>query len=60
MKYHYRLWFPMVGFHGSSFDKLCEKCQSVIEDALNEGFVIPCKTKLCNNEKDFKKIRIQI
>ena len=40
-QYLYRLWFPKVGYHGSSFDKLCGKCQGKIEEELNDGFVLP-------------------
>lgn len=40
-EYFYRLWFPMVGIHGSDFNQLCDKCQAKIEEELNDGFVLP-------------------
>ena len=46
-KFLYRLWFPMVGRHGSDFNKFCEKCQDEIERILEEdGYVIPTKVSL--------------
>lgn len=42
-KYLYRLWFSMVGTHGSDFNKFCEKCQDKIEEELEDGFVLPTK-----------------
>ena len=46
-KFLYRLWFPMVGRHGSDFNKFCEKCQDEIERILEEdGFVVPTTIEL--------------
>lgn len=45
-KYIYRLWFPMVDYHGSCFDKFCEECQGQIEEKLKDGFVLPTKVSI--------------
>jgi len=45
-KFLYRLWFPMVSYHGSNFNNFCEKCQDKIEAILKEGYVIPTKISL--------------
>jgi len=45
-KFLYRLWFPMVSYHGSDFNKFCEKCQDRIEAILEDGFVIPTSISL--------------
>ena len=37
----YRLWLPQVGTHGSCFDKLCEKCQAKIGEAIERKLVLP-------------------
>lgn len=40
-KFLYRLWFPQVGIHGTSFNKICDQCQDKIEEAIEDGFVLP-------------------
>lgn len=40
-KFMYRLWIPQAGIHGSDFNKICEKCQDKIEEAIEDGFVLP-------------------
>jgi hypothetical protein len=37
----YRLWLPQVGIRGSCFDKLCEKCQAKIGEAIRQKLVLP-------------------
>lgn len=39
-KYLYRLWFPNMGHHGESFDKISDATQREIEKAL-DGWVMP-------------------
>jgi len=36
----------MVGYHGSCFDKFCDKCQDAIEEKVNDGFVLPTKISI--------------